>query len=56
MKTFRIDFTSSDVGYVYIKADSLEDAEEKFNSDDLSNLNPRYVDGSVSVDSITEQD
>lgn len=56
MKTFRIYFTETNVGYVYIKAASKEEAENKFNDTDIEELNPRYVDGSVEAYSIPEEE
>jgi len=56
MKTFRIYFTETNVGYVYIKAASKEEAENKFEDTNIDELNPRYIDGSVNVDSITEEE
>lgn len=56
MKTFRIYFTETNVGYVYIKAASKEEAKNKFNDNNIEDLNPRYIDGSVDVDSITEEE
>lgn len=44
------------LGYVYIKAASKEEAENKFEDTDIDELNPRYIDGSVNIDSITEEE
>lgn len=56
MKTFLIEFTEHNLGYVRIKADSLEEARSKFGDTPLDALNPRYTDCDVDLDSIKEEE
>jgi hypothetical protein len=56
MKTFLVEFTEHNLGYVRIKADSLEEAKSKFEDTSLDSLNPRYTDCGADIDSIKEEE
>ena len=55
MKTYLITFTETNFGYVRIKAETVEEAERIFEDTDITNLSPRYTDGSVSIEEIKLQ-
>lgn len=55
MKTFRVEFTEQSLGYVLIKADTKEEAQNIFETTDVIDLRPRYTESTINFDEIKEQ-